>query len=122
MAGLNERRMGGILTSLSLTQRTCKNSGYVLQLERSDRERIHANVRDYGVQPLSNVSLENCEMCSPRPVTPVPANLQTEVPKEKCVHVEDSTGECGEHSERNEHPIQIDTCRKNDGATPAQVN
>jgi hypothetical protein len=44
---LNERKVGDILRSLGLTNRDRTNTGYVLNLERSTRVRIHQMARDY---------------------------------------------------------------------------
>ena len=59
---LIERKVGHVLTSLGLTNRSRTNPGrYVLWLERSDRVRIHEMARDYeveGVEPDPN-----CDIC-----------------------------------------------------------
>jgi hypothetical protein len=54
---LNERKFGDVLTSLGLTNRTRKNVGYVLWLNRADRERIHQMARDYGVGDVPTDSI-----------------------------------------------------------------
>jgi hypothetical protein len=52
-SGLNERKVGDVLTSLGLTNRTRKNSGYVLWLDRSVRVLIHKEIRDYKVDGVA---------------------------------------------------------------------
>jgi hypothetical protein len=58
---LNERKVGDILTSLGLTNRSRKNTGYVLWLERSDHVRIHEMAREYEVDGTN--SNQNCDLC-----------------------------------------------------------
>jgi hypothetical protein len=58
---LNERKVGDILTSLGLTNRNRMNTGYVLNLERCDRVRIHEMARDYEVD--GTVQNQNCDIC-----------------------------------------------------------
>lgn len=64
-SGINERRLGDILTSLSLTNRRRQNTGYVLMLGRSEREKIHAIARAYRIEGTSMDSIEECQMCTP---------------------------------------------------------
>jgi hypothetical protein len=59
---LNERKVGDILTSLGLTNRSRTNAGYVLWLERSDRVRIHKMARDYDVDGIG--PHQNCAICT----------------------------------------------------------
>jgi hypothetical protein len=61
---LIERKVGDILTSLRLMNRTRKNYGYVLWLNRETREEIHALARTYGVNlaPSGEMSAR-CEQC-----------------------------------------------------------
>jgi hypothetical protein len=58
---VNERKMGNILTSLSLTNRPRTNTGYILLLDPSTRERIHANARDHRTED----PVEDCKICAP---------------------------------------------------------
>jgi len=60
---LNERKIGAILTSLSLTNRSRTNEGYVLWLSHSDRERIHASVRDYLIEEIRGYPVKKCALC-----------------------------------------------------------
>jgi hypothetical protein len=60
---LNERKIGDILTSLSLTNRTRTNTGYVLWLTRLDRERIHVSFRDYMIEEMSEYPFKKCALC-----------------------------------------------------------
>jgi hypothetical protein len=98
-SGLNERKMGNILTSLSFTNRTKKNTGYVLWLERSDRERIHAAVRDYGAED----PVEKCELCA-KPGVPSVKSVGAEAAVEKTAPSGEMKSERREHRERRERP------------------
>ena len=64
-AGLNERKVGDILTSLGLTNRTRKSHGYVLWLDRSARVLVHKEVRDYEVDglPTEPDPKSTCDIC-----------------------------------------------------------
>jgi hypothetical protein len=92
---LNERKMGEILTSLSLTNRTRKNTGYFLWLDRSARERIHTTVRDYGAED----PVEKCEICA-KPGVPRVKNVGAEDPVKEGVQLEEVKSERREHRER----------------------
>jgi energy-coupling factor transporter ATP-binding protein EcfA2 len=61
---LLERKVGDILTSLHLMNRTRKNYGYVLWFNRETREEIHSLARTYGVNlaPSRELSVR-CEQC-----------------------------------------------------------
>jgi hypothetical protein len=63
-AGLTERRSGELLTSLGLTFRTRMNAGYILWLDRVDRERVHRLAWDYEVDDVSPPSDTKCEFCT----------------------------------------------------------
>lgn len=64
-SGLNERKLGDILTSLSFTNRTRKNTGYVLWLTRAARARIHATARDYRIEGTDANLIDECQLCTP---------------------------------------------------------
>ena len=72
--GLNERKLGDVLTSLSLTKRTRTNTGYVLWLNRAERALIHAAARDYHIEGSPGDSIDECPICTPasmlKPATP----------------------------------------------------
>ena len=61
---LNERKVGDLLTSLGLTNRSRTNTGYVLWLERSDRVRIHEMACDYEVEGVPTDPIQTCEICT----------------------------------------------------------
>jgi hypothetical protein len=96
---LNERKMGDILTSLSFTDRARKNTGYVLCLNRSDLVRIHASVRDYGIEPIRPHSVGNCEFCT-QTETPSPASVLAEGKTHKTAQSEGSKRERRERRSR----------------------
>ena len=94
---LNERKVGDILTSLGLTNRSRTNAGYVLWLERSDRVRIHKMARDYEVDGSSPV--QGCYICGE--TNPAPPGRSTSEPAaEKQVRPAASEGERRERRER----------------------
>jgi hypothetical protein len=66
-AGLVERKLGDILTSLSFTNRTRSNTGYGLNLGRPERTQIHATAREYGVEGTSSDLIDKCQICTPTP-------------------------------------------------------
>lgn len=77
--GLEERKLGVILTSLSFANRSRENGGFVLWLDRSDRERIHKAPRDYGLEAPYGDSIETCRICAPSNVSALanPTRAQT---------------------------------------------
>ena len=86
-SGFNERKLGGVLTSLSLTNRYRTNIGYVQLLERAERVRIHKAARAYDIElalsPFINQSkIDKCEICkevdSPVPASPPPKTAAVE--------------------------------------------
>lgn len=89
---VNERKLGDILTSLSFTNRTRKNTGYVLWLNRADRERLHASARDYGVEEIDADLMAKCELCG-KASAPSTASAPAEPQKEEKVQSEDSKSE-----------------------------
>jgi hypothetical protein len=89
---LNERKVGVLLTSLGLTNRTRANDGYVLWLNRSERVKVHNMVRDYEVDGVYFEAdpESSCEICvqlsrpsSSRNATPVLNQDDTVVEKPK---------------------------------------
>ena len=102
-SGLNERKVGDVLTSLGLTNRTRKNSGYVLWLPRSVRVLIHKGVRDYEVDgvPTDPDPGSTCDVCVDLS-TASPSSSAGGVPTETKTSVEKPKRERREHRER--HP------------------
>ena len=94
-SALNERKVGDILTSLGLTNRSRTNTGYVLWVERSDRVRIHEMARDYEVDGIG--AKQNCDIC--KEITASPASSTPEAADEKQVC---SVQAKREHRERGE--------------------
>jgi hypothetical protein len=88
-SGLNERKVGNSLTSLGLTNRTRKNAGYVLWLNRSARVLIHKAVLDYEVDvvPSEPDTQGTCDICV-KPSTASPSSSGGEVPTETKTSVE----------------------------------
>jgi hypothetical protein len=82
-SGLSERKVGDVLTSLALTNRTRKNAGYVLWLNRSTRVRIHEAVLDYEVDavPTEPDTQGTCDICV-EPSTASPSSSGGGVPIE----------------------------------------
>ena len=96
---VTERKLGDILTSLSFTNRTRKNTGYVLWMDRADRERLHASARDYGVEETDPAAIEKCDMCAQTGASS-PASVPHEPPMEEELGLEGSQGEGRERRER----------------------
>jgi hypothetical protein len=94
---LNERKVGDILTSLGLTNRDRTNTGYVLNLERSTRVRIHEMARDYEVDGTGQN--QNCDICK-QTHTSSPAGSTREVADDKQPRSEDANREHRERRER----------------------
>jgi hypothetical protein len=68
---VSDKKMGDILTSLSLANRTRTNKGYVLWLDRETRKQIHTLIRTYGMaMDLSADEASNCELCQPAVAAP----------------------------------------------------
>ena len=95
---VNERKMGNILTSLSLTNRQRTNTGYILFLDPSTRERIHANARDHRTED----PVEDCKICSPTDVSVNRAPSQ--VAKTEAATTETTPSAPCERGERRERP------------------
>jgi hypothetical protein len=102
-SGLNERTVGDILTSLGLTNRTRKNSGYVLWLDRSVRVLIHKEIHDYEIDGVATEPdpKSTCDICVELS-TASPSSSAGEVPTETKTNVEKAKRERREHRER--HP------------------
>ncbi len=100
-SGLNERTVGDVLTSLGLTNRTRKNSGYVLWLNRSVRVLVHKEVRGYEVDglPTEPDPKSSCDICVELS-TASPRSGAGELPIETKTSVEKPKGERREHRER----------------------
>jgi len=64
-----EKKLGNILTSLHLTNRTRRNDGFVLWVDRKTREQIHQLVRAYGPTPKMSPACEMCRLMSTRPTS-----------------------------------------------------
>jgi hypothetical protein len=94
-AGFKERKFGDILTSLFFTNRTRMNAGYVLWLNRADRERIHATARDYEMAD----PIRNCDICAEAGALAA-TDTADEAQTEKDVPTEASKGEHRERRER----------------------
>jgi hypothetical protein len=88
---LNERKLGVVLTTLSLPRRTRTNAGYVLWLEHAERVWIHEAARAYGIERtlppfIDQSKIHKCEICtlidrpvpaSPPPPKPAPVETET---------------------------------------------
>jgi energy-coupling factor transporter ATP-binding protein EcfA2 len=61
---LSERKLGSVLTSLNLTNRTRTCAGYVLWLDRGTRESIHSLARQHGTKTAVKIDLAaGCDIC-----------------------------------------------------------
>jgi len=99
-SSVNERKIGNILTSLSLTNRTRRKTGFVLWLDRSTRERIHAAAREHSMED----PVETCGICNPTSVPPVKSAAEApkreEIPSQELPSERGERGECGERRKR----------------------
>jgi hypothetical protein len=103
-SGLNERKLGSILTSLSMTSRTRTRLGYLLWFNRAEKLRIHAARRDYGVEGSHADSIAECPLCTPtgKPTLATP-KARTRPPVKAQVKANDTRkGQDGKHRERRE--------------------
>ena len=61
------RKVGAILTSLSLATRTRTNSGWAISVSRQDAERLHQLAARYGIDGFKDrflsISPEDCTLC-----------------------------------------------------------
>jgi len=61
------RKVGSVLTSLGFSKRTRTNSGYEIQLDRQDADKIHQMAEHYGIErgrkPIIEELQESCDLC-----------------------------------------------------------
>jgi hypothetical protein len=95
---LKERKVGDLLTSLHLTNRTRKNYGYVLWFDRETREEIHSLARMHRMNALPTPEMSaRCELCQREHLT----GGSTTKPIAESKRVEGSGSR--ERRERREH-------------------
>jgi hypothetical protein len=99
-SGLNERKVGDILTSLSLTNRTRQNTGYVLCLNRSDRVQIHELPRKYEIDRIPMEPILSCNICN-KPSETSSSSVAKRDPIQNNTGVEKPMRERREHGERH---------------------
>jgi hypothetical protein len=97
---LNERKVGDILTSLGLANRSRTNTGYVLWVERSDRVRIHEMARDYDVDGTG--PNQNCDICKETSTAPPAIGTPPGVAAEIQARPDEPKHEHRERGERRE--------------------
>jgi hypothetical protein len=79
---LMERRVGDLLRSLLLTDRTRINIGWVLRLTRETREQIHSLARAYGVNGGTTADMTaRCELCQSLSGRPTAASSKNPIEK-----------------------------------------
>src|SRR4029077_19459746 len=76
-----------------------RTRGYVVWLNRADRERLHASTRDYGVAEIDTDLQEKCELCAQANATS-PTSVPGGPKMEEKVQSEDSKSEGRERRER----------------------
>jgi hypothetical protein len=102
LGSIAEKKLGNILTSISLTNRFRLNTGWVLLLDRNTREEIHSLARAHGTQTnLSPEITANCDLCQHAGANQA-SNVATGPGDQSSGHVGASTSnsEHGEHRER----------------------
>jgi len=97
-SGLNERKVGDILTSLSFTNRTRQNTGYVLWLNRSERVQIHELPRKYEIDRIPVEPILNCNICN-KPSEASSSSAAKQDPIQNNIGVEKPRRERREHGE-----------------------
>jgi hypothetical protein len=76
---MNERAIGSALNGLGLHRRKRTSAGYVMLIDRAERERVHALLRGYGSEPSSSFlpedfPVDSCEFCRSVPSSRPGAN------------------------------------------------
>jgi hypothetical protein len=104
---LNERKVGDILTSLGLTNRSRTNTGYVLWVERSDRVRIHEMARDYDVDGTG--PNQNCDICKETSTAPPTIGIAPGAAAEIQARPDEPKHEHRERGERRERGPAAET-------------
>jgi hypothetical protein len=98
--GLNEGKVGDILTSLSFTNRTRQNAGYVLWLNRSDRVQIHELPCKYEIGCITVEPILSCNICN-KPSEASSSSVATRDPIQNNTGVEKPKHERRERGERH---------------------
>jgi hypothetical protein len=115
---VTERKLGDLLTSLSFPNRTRKNTGYVLWLDRADRERLHASARDHRVDEIGADLQAKCELCA-KASAPPPKSAPADPQIEEREVSEHSKSEGSEHRERQTRitgfPVRASNRRRPEG-------
>jgi len=65
---MNEGAIGSALYGLGLPRRKRNSSGYVVLIDRAERERVHSLLEGYGLEPPSSFlpedfRMDSCEFC-----------------------------------------------------------
>ena len=104
---LSERKLGDILTSLSFTTRTRKNTGYVLWLDRFGSGRGFTQPPSTtAVEGTHGGTIESCEICT-KVSAPAATSAPAEVPAEKEVELKNPKGEGRERRERRSRSSRL---------------
>jgi hypothetical protein len=65
---ISPRKVGAVLTSLGLTDRERRNTGWYLELDRKAQKHIHEMIAAYGVDnkigQIAAESKKRCDFCS----------------------------------------------------------
>jgi hypothetical protein len=105
-SAVSERKIGYVLTSLGLTNRTRLNTGFVLWLDHSARQRIHRMARDYEVDGVPESGSNTiCDVCVET------SSASTHNGAKEISHVSKPTPDAanGERCERRERQPQVQT-------------
>jgi hypothetical protein len=99
---LSSKKLGNILSSLKIMNRTRTNAGYVLWFDRETREKIHSLARRYGVTTgLTSSMSARCELC--QAMNQRSPSGSTTKPIAQSEHTEAS--DLREHREHREHRV-----------------
>jgi hypothetical protein len=117
---MSEKRVGNLLTSLHLTDRTRLNSGFVLWLTRETRQQIHTLAYTYGVNkgPTPKMSA-GCDLCQKLSVAPTSRSEAKPVEGRERVESK-SSRELGEHREHGKRRARGKSARGVPGASSSR--
>lgn len=91
---LTPRKVGSALSSLIISSKERTNAGWRIWLDRAARQRIHALVKLYGNEYLSDLFLSslmrNCQMCNETAEKPPASSLEKPEQSEHRAHREQS--------------------------------
>jgi len=90
------RKVGAVLTSLSLATRTRTNSGWAILINRQDAEKLHQLAACYGIDGFNDrflgMSPEDCSLCRAAGLNKKVSDLPPDAPGEEVRSIEFNLG------------------------------